>query len=219
MTKIILAARHNSTRLPQKALLKLLDKTILEISVLRLRKCKNADGVILATTRESFPYFKEIIDKLSLDFYIGSEEDVLDRYVKAAEKYRASAVVRATADNPLVAIKASDLIIEHHKNTNADLSHFDNLPYGSGVEVIEYEALKKANEETDDAFSHEHITQYHYKNPGTFKIESPPAIKIYSMPNLRVTVDTKEDYENVKNIFEYYRDIYVDIDKIIEDKR
>ena len=218
---IILASRLGSTRLPKKALKPMAGyDSMLELIIKRLRSSKKANDVIVATEEKSYDSFKNIFDKLKCSYFVGSEEDVLNRYTKAAEKFNADIVVRATGDNPLVSIKALDMIVDYHINKNADLSHYDLLPYGSGVEVINYEALKYADDNSKDTFEHEHITQYHYRHTDKFKIENPKVIESFVMPELRTTVDTIEDYNNVCNIFnKYNNDIYIDVDTIISDIR
>ncbi|KLI40898.1 cytidylyltransferase domain-containing protein [Brachyspira hyodysenteriae] len=218
---IVLASRLGSTRLPQKALKPMANcNSMLELIIKRLRSSKRANDVIVATEEKSYEAFKNIFDKLKCNYFVGSEEDVLNRYRKAAEEFNADIVVRATGDNPLVSVKALDMIIDYHIEKNADLSHYDLLPYGSGVEVINYEALKIADDNSKDSFEHEHITQYHYRNPDKFKIENPKVNEEFAMPELRTTVDTIEDYNNVCKIFEKYNnDIYVDVDTIISDIR
>ena len=218
---IILASRIGSTRLKQKALKPMANcDSMLELIIKRLRSSKKADDVVVATEEKSYDAFKNIFEKLKCNYFIGSEDDVLDRYTKAAEKFKADIIVRATGDNPLVSIKALDMIVDYHIKNNADLSYYDLLPYGSGVEVINYEALKYANDNSKDSFEHEHITQYHYRNADKFKIENPKASEKFAMPELRVTVDTMEDYKNICSLFEKYNnDIYIDIDNIIKDIR
>lgn len=218
---IILASRLGSTRLPKKALKPMAGyDSMLELIIKRLRSSKKANDVIVATEEKSYDSFKKIFDKLKCSYFVGSEEDVLNRYTKAAEKFNADIVVRATGDNPLVSIKALDMIVDYHIEKNADLSHYDLLPYGSGVEVINYEALKYADDNSKDTFEHEHITQYHYRHTDKFKIENPKVIESFAMPELRTTVDTIEDYNNVCNIFnKYNNDIYIDVDTIISDIR
>ncbi|MDO6993104.1 spore coat protein [Brachyspira innocens] len=218
---IILASRLGSTRLPKKALKPMAGyDSMLELIIKRLRSSKKANDVVVATEEKSYDSFKKIFDKLKCSYFVGSEEDVLNRYTKAAEKFNADIVVRATGDNPLVSIKALDMIVDYHIEKNADLSHYDLLPYGSGVEVINYEALKYADDNSKDTFEHEHITQYHYRNTDKFKIENPKVIESFAMPELRTTVDTIEDYNNVCNIFnKYNNDIYIDVDTIISDIR
>ena len=218
---IILASRLGSTRLPKKALKPMAGyDSMLELIIKRLRSSKKANDVIVATEEKSYDSFKKIFDKLKCSYFVGSEEDVLNRYTKAAEKFNADIVVRATGDNPLVSIKALDMIVDYHIEKNADLSHYDLLPYGSGVEVINYEALKYADDNSKDLFEHEHITQYHYRHTNKFKIENPKVIESFAMPELRTTVDTIEDYNNVCNIFnKYNNDIYIDVDTIISDIR
>ncbi|WP_157150597.1 cytidylyltransferase domain-containing protein [Brachyspira sp. SAP_772] len=216
---IILASRVGSTRLPRKALKPMANcDSMLELIIKRLRSSKMANDVIVATEEKSYNEFSKIFENLECNYFVGSEENVLDRYVKAAEKFDGDIIVRATGDNPLVSVKALDSIIDYHIKTKADLSHYDLLPYGSGVEVINYEALKYANDNSNDSFEHEHITQYHYRNPNKFKIENPKVEESFRMPELRTTVDTVEDYNNVCAIFtKYNNDIYVDIDDIIRD--
>ena len=218
---IILASRLGSTRLPKKALKPMAGyDSMLELIIKRLRSSKKANDVIVATEEKSYDSFKKIFDKLKCSYFVGSEEDVLNRYTKAAEKFNADIVVRATGDNPLVSIKALDMIVDYHIEKKADLSHYDLLPYGSGVEVINYEALKYADDNSKDLFEHEHITQYHYRHTDKFKIENPKVIESFAMPELRTTVDTIEDYNNVCNIFnKYNNDIYIDVDTIISDIR
>lgn len=218
---IILASRIGSTRLPKKALKPMANcDSMLELIIKRLRSSKKANNVIVATEEKSFKAFENIFEKLKCDYFIGSENDVLDRYVKASEKFKADIIVRATGDNPLVSVKALDMIVDYHIKNNADLSYFDSLPYGSGVEVINYEALKYANDNSKDSFEHEHITQFHYRNANKFKIKNPKVSEEFAMPELRTTVDTIEDYNNIRALFEKYNnDIYIDIDAVIKDIR
>ena len=200
---VILASRISSTRLPQKALKPLANcNSMLELIIKRLRKSKTVDNIIVATDNNSYRYFNKILEELNCDYYIGSEEDVLDRYVRASKEYNIDIIVRATGDNPLVSIKALDMIVDYHIKNNSDLSHYNLLPYGSGVEVINSNILEIANNNSKDIFEHEHITQYHYKNSNMFKISNPDAPYNFAMPELRVTVDTLEDYNNIIKIFE-----------------
>lgn len=218
---IILASRIGSTRLPQKALKPMANcDSMLELIIKRLRSSKKASDIVVATEEKSYNAFKNIFEKLKCNYFIGSEVDVLDRYTKAAQKFGGDIIVRATGDNPLVSIKALDSIADYHIKNNADLSYYDLLPYGSGVEVINYDALKYANDNSKDAFEHEHITQFHYRNADKFKIEKPKVSEEFAMPELRTTVDTIEDYKNICALFEKYNnDIYIDIDTIIKDIR
>lgn len=216
---IILAVRHNSTRLFGKVLLPLANEdSMTSLIIKRLRSNSFKSDVIVATTEASFPFIEKTIKDLNASFYVGSEANVLTRYKEASEKHNVDIIVRATGDNPLVSVKALDLIVEHHIKTNADLSYYDLIPHGSGVEVIGVDALKYASDHAKDDFEKEHITQYIYRNSHMFKIEKPTAPKEFQMESLITTVDTLEQYENVSTIFERYNnDIYIDIDTIIKD--
>jgi len=216
---VILAVRYDSTRLFGKALLPLAnEETMTGLIIKRLRSSKVVNDVIVATTEATFPFIEKTLKDLNASFYLGSENDVLMRYKEASEKYNVDIIVRATGDNPLVSVKALDLIVEHHIKTNADLSHYKLMPYGSGVEVIGFDTLKYASDSSKDAFEKEHITQYMYRNADKFKIEKPTVPKEFAMESLITTIDTLEQYENVKKLFlKYNNNIYIDIDTIIKD--
>lgn len=203
-TVIILACRIDSTRLPKKLLLPILDMPMIELIIKRLKKSKKADSLIVATTEKTYPFIKNILERNNTGFFLGSEEDVLNRYYLAAKKEKANLVIRTTGDNPLVCVEAIDSLIDKHKKHKPSLSHYIGLPYGAGVEAISFEALEEANEKALNNFEREHITQYIYKNKND--ILSPEVDTHLNMESLRVTVDTEKDYLSVKSMFERFGD-------------
>ena len=101
-TVAIIQARMGSTRLPGKVMKKLCGKSVLEHVTRRVQACLLLDDVVVATT--AAPSDDVIVAEAvqcGAKWFRGSEDDVLDRYYRAAKQYHADVVVRVTADCPL----------------------------------------------------------------------------------------------------------------------
>lgn len=197
----IIQARTGSTRLPKKVLKKLGDKTLLEILIKRLKKSHLLDDIIVATSiGKEDDVIEEIANKAGVKCYRGDVNDVLRRYYEAAREYNANIIVRVTADNPLTDAKIIDKLIEKHIQNKADYTICRNLPLGIGAEVISWDALKIAEENARLLEEREHVTLYIKSHPEIFKIFEYNSN--LNNENLRLTVDTKEDFEVIRKIYE-----------------
>ena len=110
----IIQARYLSTRLPGKVLKKINGITILEILIKRLSKSKHISKIIVACT--SNKHDKKIIDicnKIEIDYFIGSENNVLERFYNAAKKFKGENIVRVTSDCPLIDPQIVDSVIDN----------------------------------------------------------------------------------------------------------
>ena len=102
-TIIIIQARVNSKRLKNKMLLSLGDNMIIEWVLIRLKSLANKYKIILATTNDqSDNELIKIARNYKIDYFRGSTDNVLLRFIKCADKYKASKVVRVCADNPFI---------------------------------------------------------------------------------------------------------------------
>ena len=100
---VIVEARSNSSRLPNKHFLKVLKKPILEHLVNRLKKISNVNKIIIATTtKKNDDKICKIAKKLGIDFFRGSEENVSQRVLKAAQKFNLKIICRVTGDCPII---------------------------------------------------------------------------------------------------------------------
>ena len=165
---LITQARTGSTRLPGKILKEIKGKSLLEIHLERLKKCKNVSEIIVATTtniEDELIYNKSI--ELGVSSYRGSEFDVLDRFYKSIENKNPDWIVRVTSDCPLIDPKLVDDVITYAIKNNKDyvtnilIEHF---PDGQDIEVFKYTALKKAWENAILNSEREHVTPYIKKN-------------------------------------------------------
>ena len=160
----IVQARMNSIRLPNKVMKPIGSIPMIEILLKRLSKSKLIDQIVLATStdKKNRPLVKKV-EQLGFTCIQGSELDVLDRYIKAAEQCKADVIIRITGDCPLVDPSLVDECIRRFKKTKVD--YYSNIspptfPDGLDIEVIKYSALKKAAQETTKIYHREHVTLY-----------------------------------------------------------
>lgn len=207
----IVQARLTSTRLPGKVLMDIEGKPMLWHVVNRLKFSKKIDDIILAIpdTKENNS-LEDYCKKNNLKYFRGDELNVLKRYYNTAKKYQAKTIVRITADCPLLDPEIVDMVVEKHIASGADYtSNVINktFPKGLDVEIFQFEALEKSHKDAKDAYDREHVTSYMYKNPNIFKLQNIEASLQIGFPELRLTVDTKEDIDFVRKIYEnLYRD-------------
>ena len=207
----IIQARTTSTRFPQKILKDLpygSGITILEQVIRRLKKSNFLDEIIVATTTNpSDDAIVEISKKENVKFFRGSENNVLERYYQCAKENKIDVVVRITSDCPCVDWNIVDTAIERHLQTNADYTSNTierTFPHGLDVEVIAFKALEKAYFDASEEFEKEHVTPYIYAtNKKKFKIVSFTAPDYLTAPDIRITIDTEEDYALLCAVFDF----------------
>lgn len=199
-THAIIQARMGSTRLPGKILLPFVgEHTFLEWVVDRLRTSRVLDNVIVATTTNPLDdAIEALCVRRGYASMRGSEEDVLGRYVEAAQKFESRVIVRAISDNPLVDIGEMDRMIGILESDKLDYAnnHPGGLPGGTGTEVFTYEAFKRVAADAKDPYEHEHVTPYFYRHPELFTQRTvAPAVLHPFASQVRLTLDTPEDLQ------------------------
>ena len=202
----IIQARYNSTRFPGKVVKKINNKTVLEILIKRLSASKHISKIIVACSDNSSD--KEIVNvckKLRINYFIGSENDVLDRFYNAAKKYRASNILRITADCPLIDSNIVDKIIDNFFLKNVDYASNVNpptFPDGLDAEVFKFAVLKEAYTKTKQLTEREHVTPFIINNK-KFKKFNLKNSKNYA--SLRLVFDEKEDFILIEKIINNFK--------------
>jgi glutamate-1-semialdehyde 2,1-aminomutase len=217
----IVQARMGSTRLPNKVMKPIKGVPMIELLLSRLSHAKEIDQIVVATSvdTKNVP-LAEHVRSLGYVCEMGSENDVLERYVKAAEAHGADAVVRITGDCPLVDPQLVDDCVRRFKA--APLDYFSNIapptyPDGLDIEVVTLAALQRAQRESDKAFDHEHVTPY-VRDSGLFKAASMQNDEDIS--GQRWTVDDPEDFEVITNVFQHFApDIHFGWRQVLELQR
>ena len=216
---IVIQARMGSTRLPGKVLKPVCGKSLLAHLVERLRfgemgqmvRSGEARIIVATTLAQADEAIVRECEALGVQVVRGSEQDVLSRYILAAQLSGAETIVRLTADCPLLDPLLVLGMIEYF--SEAEIEYLSNgiesgLPLGQSVEVFSAAALQRAFDESTQNYEREHVTPYLYEQPGRFAIAHlgwPSTIKRSwpeDLSKYRWTVDTEEDFELVQRIFE-----------------
>lgn len=202
MIVAVLQARMSSTRLPGKVLADIHGEPMLARQVARLRRCTTLDALVLATSTDpSDDVLEALAASLGLPCVRGSLDDVLSRYLLAAEHFPADAIVRLTADCPLASPRVIDHVV---RDWIADpVDYVSNTltrtyPDGLDVEVVTPDALRAVHP-VADAYEREHVTAGVYHRPEQFTLRN--VAQDVDLSDWRWTVDTPEDLEFVRAMY------------------
>ena len=198
----IVACRLQSERLPRKALVDIAGVPAIERCLLNALTSKHSPKVILATSTN--PVDAEL-EEYTLDkrvyFFRGSENDMISRFIDAADKFDIDIIVRVTGDSPLISYELIDLLIDSHIKAKADFSYFRDAPLGTKPEVINKQALIRLKSlSSPDRYS-EYLSLYFKNNPHLFALNEVIPPEIYRHPDYRLNLDWPEDLEVLNIIF------------------
>lgn len=201
----IVQARMSSARLPGKVLLDVGGRPMLGRVIERALRSGCLDDLWIATsTSPDDDLIAAFAEAEDVRLYRGSLEDVLGRYVRAAEAAQADIVVRLTGDNPLVEPAYIQMAVDLHLAAGVDLTCAkdpDQMIPGTGCEVINLPALRTASQEGHSSEDREHVTWYLLANQDRFKVEFLHARAGWKNPGIRLTVDEAEDLALVREIY------------------
>lgn len=199
----IIQARMGSTRLPGKVLRDIGGMTMLARVVRQVQRAKLIEQVVVATSTEvSDAAIVEAGTALGVQVTRGSESDVLDRYYQAARFSQAEAVVRITADCPLIDPGVMDKVIADFLDKRPDYASniiTRTYPRGLDTEVMMITALERVWKAASESYQRIHVTPYFYQNPQLFHLLAVHGDEDYSQQ--RWTVDTLKDLNFVREIY------------------
>ena len=227
----IVQARMGSERLPGKVLKEIKNKPLIDYTISRLKQSKYINNIILATSdlAKDNQLARYALSN-NIDCFRGSEDDVLKRYVNAAELYKGDIILRVTGDCPLI-----DPVVVDNAITDFLINGYDYLRLdvpetfvrGFDVEILTKEALNKTyeyvKEFNGDKLSryNEHVTLYIYENKDKFNMGYLKGKK-ENIRDYRLCVDTKEDFKIVEEIINKIEEkelSYKNIIKFLDDNK
>ena len=205
----VVQARMNSTRLPYKAMMTLMNKPLLIREIERISLSSEVGTIVVATSTDSSddPIY-ELCIKEKINVFRGHPKDLLDRHFRTALEYKADAIVKIPSDCPLIDPRIISKVIKFYRSNSNSFDYVSNLhpptyPDGNDIEVISYNALDDAWCNAEKKFEREYTTSYLWKNPHLFSIGN-----VYWETGLdfsmkyRWTLDYEEDFQLIKSVFE-----------------
>lgn len=211
----------SSTRFPGKVLHKINGIPMIKIIIERIRAAKNVSQIIVATSYDSSDdVLVDTLEEMKIDFYRGSLHDVFSRYVSIIESKNFESFIRLTGDNPLIDFKLLDIMIEEYKK-NHKFDYYSNTlersyPKGLDIEIVKSQALLDISKLELTKSELEHVTLAIYSRDLNLNIGQKAKTGI-NLQNLRWTVDSREDLERIKIIFqEFSPQIIFDFEMILE---
>jgi spore coat polysaccharide biosynthesis protein SpsF len=206
-----------STRLPGKVLLPIGTRPLLGHVIGRLNMLKHPHTAVVATS--ILPADDAIAawcEKEGVACFRGSEQDVLTRYASAARQFDLDPVIRLTADNPFTDMEELDRLIDLHLAQGNDFSQsFAALPIGVGAEIFSAAALSQSAREGHAPHHREHVDEYMIENPQLFRSGALAVEGAKNRPDIRLTVDTEEDYRRACFIAEHAKGIWATTEEAI----
>jgi spore coat polysaccharide biosynthesis protein SpsF (cytidylyltransferase family) len=210
---IIIQARTQSSRLPDKIILPFFkNETILDIIIRRfIAAFKNTPIIVATSSNQKDDIIEKMVSKYpDTTVFRGDEENVLKRFIEAALLNDLDSVLRVCSDNVFIDTDLAKTLIEIGKTKNLDYVSFKikgDLPVmqshqGFYTEFVSLFALKRIQSLTTEKRFIEHVTNYLYTHPDLFRIQLIPAPDLlYSLEELRLTIDTKADFLNAQMIY------------------
>jgi spore coat polysaccharide biosynthesis protein SpsF len=220
-------ARMSSTRLPEKTMKEMVGKPMLELIIERLKRARQVDEIVVATTTEpEDEVITELAERVGVKWFQGSSEDVLDRVLQAAKAAKADIIVEMTGDNPLLDPELVDEAINIYLKDKYDYvsnAIKDTYPDGLNVQVFSVKVLDEVARITNDPADRENVSLYIYEHPEKYRLYNMEAPPEFYHPEYRWTIDTEEDFQFAKAVYEnlYYKNhnfSIADIMKLIREK-
>lgn len=205
----IVQARMGSKRLPKKSLMKIGNRFLVDHVLLRLKNSLMINEIVLAIPDNAE---NEVLEKRAIScgvqFFKGSEDDLVGRFFAAALKFKADIVVRVCADNPFVHYEEVDRIIEYFlKNDHIDFASNvgpvmgNCYPDGLGAEVFSFKSLEWIHKNMHDAHCREHVHENFYRNPKRFQLGTIQCPEHFSFPNIVLDINTIEEFNFINKLY------------------
>ena len=189
-----------STRLPGKVLMRLGNRTLLGYLIERLSYARTLSAIVVATTtNRRDDGIVEEARKSGVEYFRGSETDVLERYIQAAKANAAEIVVRVTGDNPFTDPSSIDRVVDQLVD-GFDYVIEDGLPVGTTGEALTFKALEFIDRVALAARWREHVTLYAKENPNMLRCARLRPRMGCDRPDLSFTVDHLDEYERVRDL-------------------
>lgn len=221
-TVATIEARMGSTRLPGKVLMDIGGIRSLECQILRLKRSKLIDDIVIASTTNSIDdVLVEFGNEIGVQVFRGSEQDILKRILGAAKSIQGDLQVQITGDCPLIDPEIVDQVINAYLLKKGSVDFVSNeiqrsYPIGLDCRVFPVDVLDEINHLCKDPLHRVHGSTYIYAGPGKsrYKVLNIKAPDCLNFPNWRWTLDTSEDLKFFRKIAEKFNKSLLELNSI-----
>lgn len=191
----VIQARCGSTRLPGKVMAPLAGRSSLGWVVRAAQASAEIDRVVVATsTSEQDDPIETLAQSWGVGLVRGSEDDVLSRFIQVIDADEPDAVVRLTADCPMLDPEVIDLVVRTWRASPqfdyVSTVLYRSLPRGLDVELVTVSTLRRVGQ-LAAGFHRAHVTSYIYSHSADFRVLGLGLAT--ELSPYRVTLDTAED--------------------------
>ena len=200
---LIITARVGSTRLPGKVLMQFWNEfSLLEFLIERLRSRFKTSKIILATAfSKENDLIEDIGFKCDIPVVRGPESNVLQRMNLCLDNYLNTEYIgRVTADNPFTDPELIEMQLEEMKKSAADYSYCRNVPVGSAADLWTYDCFKRTVNEATSNYEKEHVNAWAWNNQDRIKVLWYNRFSMKTASKINLSVDTIEQFVEVKRI-------------------
>lgn len=201
-------ARMGSTRLPGKTLRPILGKPMIQWMIERVMESQLIDEIVVATSiNPNNDPLEELAVKLGVEVFRGSEDDVLDRVLKAAQKHQADHIIELWGDTPLIDPEIIDQAIKYYADNCYDCVGTcleKTFPWGISFLIFPKKVLEEVDKLTNDPVDRENVSTYIYHHPEKYRIGHLPCPPEIRRPELRLVVDEMADFDLIARIFDHF---------------
>ncbi|MDP1808985.1 MAG: hypothetical protein Q8L35_05545 [Actinomycetota bacterium] len=191
-TGVFITSRLGSTRLEQKALLEIAGKTVTELLIERVKQAALPDILVLCTSEKpENQRLLQMAKRNGILGFAGADEDVLMRYLQAADHFEVDLIINVDGDDLLFDYRLIDEFITIFQNREPDYIKGEGFPFGftpTGVRTTALAEVCRIKDETDTAGWGKYFVQ-----TGRFQVEAVEAAGIFHRPDIRMSLDYDED--------------------------
>ena len=141
--KIFIICRLNSKRLKNKLKKKIINKSLLEILILRLLSKFDRKHLVICTTGKKNKFFSILSHKYKIKIFYGSEKNLFKRLIDCAFKYKTKHFVRITSDNPMTDLDTINKMIQIYFKKKLHYIYTNGLFPGLKPEIFSIYSLIK----------------------------------------------------------------------------
>ena len=217
---IIIYARLNWKRLPNKVLKKINQIPLIEIIYLRLKKKLKYKIIVNTSNNKSDDKIAKFCKNKKISYFRGSLNNVFKRTKECLIKHKFSSFVRICSDRPFVDPVEIKKIIKIFKKNKYDIVTNQlnkKCPKGLACEIAKTKIFLNLNDDLINKNDREHIFNFFYRNKKKYKIFDILNKTYKKGKNKNLSIDTKKDFSKINRLFKKYRNIHIETNKVLKD--